>query len=87
MRAWRTNPPPATKFKLHIFNTFQFGDKKLNERLAVEAPRTASYSSGRARFWREFQRGVSLPPRMGRVEMLELQVPPARAVCSWHSSR
>jgi hypothetical protein len=29
----------------------------------------------RAFFWREFQRGVSLQPRVRRIEMLEVPVP------------
>jgi hypothetical protein len=73
-----SNPSPATNLKLFPFNSFQSGDKKLNERLALDTLQNASFSSLSRRlanqFLRKFQRSVSLQPRMRRVEMLEVPV-------------
>jgi hypothetical protein len=46
MRTWGSNPPPATNSKLFPFNGFQSGDKKLNERLALDSLSLSQTLSG-----------------------------------------
>src|SRR5580765_9021728 len=41
-----SNPPPATNSKLFPFNSFQSGDKKLNERLALDSLSLSQTLSG-----------------------------------------